>query len=741
MVRRALVVAALVAPLALVGAAGTAAAQSDCDALAADETGEIDLAAIETAAEALRAAGPEPRVRAISDAGGNIDVWAADEVARCPSWQGPDGGTRTNLVVVAVSLDRQSGIFFGDQWAEELGEVWPSIRADAMNPRFQDGDLTGGLVAGVDAVRAAVTAPDGVTTTPVPDGGGDGSSGSASGWIVVGLSGAGAAGFAGYELMRRRRRHADAAEAADAAELDVSRRFLELQERWETSSIRAEVLIDDAAPGEYPALELRLAELASGLGRVGTGITDAPVSPGTNKADEAKARRAHYDELGEVLDEVGTLFDDLDAVVAVEMSEKQRLADQLDSFPDRILALRRSTDAAVADGWIVEWALTETERAKDRAAEAGKLVAERRFDTAEEPAAQATAAAEAAHRWLDQRAELAAQVHLDHAELSAHRADLVDDLDRARRVLADLDADYPLRAFADHADLITWGERQLSRYDELLAAAARLGNPSHQRFEQALSRLSDAERVAASFSGRIGALDQLDHDLREAERTAPQAVNAARTSVGSAERFVTAHLEDLPGWPARLAPITDDLRHAVEEAKRLDVDWLAVLRGAEHAQVEAAQLRAEAATRVDEVRAARRRIAELETELTARADALERYLARHHGDVRSGVDAVVTTTRAALAERDDDPVERVARLDDAAAALTQAEDAADADAAEAQRRRQRRGGVILVGGGWPGGFGGGGFGGGGFGGGGFGGGGFGGGGFGGGGLGGGGGSW
>ena len=160
---------------------------------------------------------------------------------------------------------------------------------------------------------------------------------------------------------------------------------------------------------------------------------------------------------------------------------------------------------------------------------------------------------------------------------------------------------------------------------------------------------------------------------------------------------------------------------------------------AEAAQLAADGARNDAADELTAVREAKRQLSELEVDLSARADALARYVERHHGDVRSGVEAVAETTWAALDDRSDaDPVARLERLSAVDETLTSAEDDANADVAAAQRRRQRRGGVILVGGGWPGGFSGGGFGGGGRGGG-FGG--FGGGGFGGGGMGGGGGSW
>ncbi|MEO1061257.1 MAG: hypothetical protein AAFZ07_07545 [Actinomycetota bacterium] len=737
--RRLLPLLALLAAGLLV-VAPPAAAQTGCDELVFDETGELDVAELEAAAEDLRSLGPEPRIRAVEDAGGNADLWASDEAERCTSWQGPEGGFRTNLVVVMVSLDRQSGVFFGDQWADELTEPQPEIRS-SMSPFFQDGDFTGGLLAGIDGVTEAITDPAPVAA-PSDGGGDDGGSNAGLAWAVVGLAGVAAAGFGGNEVVKRRRRRRDSELAAEEAEGQVSARFLDLQERWDVSSIRAEALLDDAADDEYPGLQLRLAELASGLGRVGVGMTDAPVGTGSS-VEETTARAEHYTELASILDDVERLFDDLDAVVDAEHTEKGTLLGLLEGRGARMAALDADIDTAEADGWIVGPARAQADRIAELFDSSAALVTERRFDSAEAPANEADALLVSAHRWLVSRPELAAQSRTDHAELIAHRSDLTNDLDHADRVLTDLTAEHPRRAFADHADLKEWGARELARFDSLLVEADTSAAGDEQRFEDALERLAEAQRVAGSIAGRVAALDRLDHELREAERAAPEALTSATTSARAARRFVAEHADELLDWDERLAAVAADLDAATAEAERDRPDWLVVVRRSEAAQLAADAVRHDAAQELTAVREARRELAELEVDLGARADALARYVDRNHGDVRSGVDAIAQTTRAALDDRSDQsPVERLERLRAVEETLGRAEEDANADVAAAQRRRQRRGGVILVGGGWPGGFSGGGFGGGGGGGGfgGFGGGGFGG-GFGGGGMGGGGGSW
>jgi uncharacterized protein len=146
------------------GAPGAAQADESCDAPVFDETGRLApiRLAVDDAARALADTGAEVRVRVLGSlAGGDIDRWEIDTELRCPSW-GRAGGTgrAPNLLVVAVSMDdHKTGIWYGSDWSDTLDPTWSSIQSEAMNPRFKEGDLAGGLVDGLGRLTAAVTAP------------------------------------------------------------------------------------------------------------------------------------------------------------------------------------------------------------------------------------------------------------------------------------------------------------------------------------------------------------------------------------------------------------------------------------------------------------------------------------------------------------------------------------------------------------------------------------------------------
>lgn len=65
-----------------------------------------------------------------------------------------------NQVVFYVARDaRRTSLLYGQRWRDTLDPVFQSIQDEQMNPRFADGDIAGGMVAGIDAVRTTINPP------------------------------------------------------------------------------------------------------------------------------------------------------------------------------------------------------------------------------------------------------------------------------------------------------------------------------------------------------------------------------------------------------------------------------------------------------------------------------------------------------------------------------------------------------------------------------------------------------
>jgi uncharacterized membrane protein YgcG len=135
-----------------------AAAASSCDQIVRDSPGDLTRAQakkLTSAAKALAvAADARVRVRLYPHVpSGDVASAVRKERRSCPDWT---KGSRIapDMIVVAVAVsDQLSGLFYGTDFADRLDSEVTDIRTGAMHDRFVDGDVEGGLQAGLDGVR------------------------------------------------------------------------------------------------------------------------------------------------------------------------------------------------------------------------------------------------------------------------------------------------------------------------------------------------------------------------------------------------------------------------------------------------------------------------------------------------------------------------------------------------------------------------------------------------------------
>jgi uncharacterized membrane protein YgcG len=142
---------------------------AQCDSTILDQARVLNVAHVETAAQALNAAGADVRVWTFDRVmGGNLDLMKALQQGVCRSWQASDGGMKNNLIVLMVAVkDRKVGLYYGDQWKPALDAQWNArVVSDEMKPRFRDGDYTGGFVAGLGEIQKLIESRTNVTASP-----------------------------------------------------------------------------------------------------------------------------------------------------------------------------------------------------------------------------------------------------------------------------------------------------------------------------------------------------------------------------------------------------------------------------------------------------------------------------------------------------------------------------------------------------------------------------------------------
>lgn len=154
--------------------ASAAPALEPCGDVVVDTANVLqDISAIEAAAaELARETGAEVRVRITSDYAphANLDRHieaVADTV--CESWTSADGSRRPNLIIFWVTMNREVGLYYGDQWERPLRAAWPTM-LEHMKPHLRASDFDQAFVTAIDEARdviAGATAPL-VTRQPAP---------------------------------------------------------------------------------------------------------------------------------------------------------------------------------------------------------------------------------------------------------------------------------------------------------------------------------------------------------------------------------------------------------------------------------------------------------------------------------------------------------------------------------------------------------------------------------------------
>ena len=133
----------------------------DCDNTVADQTGAFSSGQVQEVmanAQGLINQGADVRVRTMGPTS-NLDMDEKDLEKACRSWQSPNGGRKSTLVVLMVSpAGHKMGIYYGAAFSHALDNHWNRIKSDYMAPHFKTGDWAGGFVAAEQQLAARIGA-------------------------------------------------------------------------------------------------------------------------------------------------------------------------------------------------------------------------------------------------------------------------------------------------------------------------------------------------------------------------------------------------------------------------------------------------------------------------------------------------------------------------------------------------------------------------------------------------------
>lgn len=187
-----------------------------------------DRAEVEAAAQRLADEGADVVVLLVDDAGVTPQEAQSyldqrlDQLDLAPNSKSLRGD---QIVFYVAPNPGFNGIYYVSRYQPLLGSVYERIVAEQMQPLFTQGNFSGGMAAGIDAVRTTINPP----ASPIP-------------WVIGGVVAVGIAGAAAVPALRRRqamgealadarKRMEQARAAAGVALADLGRRFDDAREK------------------------------------------------------------------------------------------------------------------------------------------------------------------------------------------------------------------------------------------------------------------------------------------------------------------------------------------------------------------------------------------------------------------------------------------------------------------------------------------------------------------------------
>ncbi|MEK7266287.1 MAG: TPM domain-containing protein, partial [Pseudomonadota bacterium] len=624
----------------------------NCDTMVVDEAGRLGasgVATVEAAGNRLVNAGADVRVRVIPSASavGNLDQYMARLQAECASWRAADGGRKNNLLVILLSMDRQSGVFFGEQYRSALDDRTATIRTGSMNPRFRDGDFAGGLAAGLDASGrfiAAAAAPPVNTTTPVIVQTQPSQPTDLTGlWSVLmwglGLIALGALAYLVVVLSRARAKRRAAQQKAQAVRSSCSNRITELDDPISLVGARLNraaqaVSEEDAAPLKA-SLEALKGEANRATAQYGD-LQQSANNPdrGGLSADEYDAMAAAFQSVLDKLDKVREGREKLEKDIA-------GLQSLIDAARPLIDALDKDVDAAAVAvvqvqelGYkteAVEAVLTEAVKAQE---EAGTAMAAKRFGAVKTICDRGSKKAKDAS---SQASGLPARKNaLDQGvtALKSRISQVAQVIKDTRPVFEAIASEFVEGSWAHVKGNGTEAENRIDAATNASVETAVLAAMDRQEWQKAEDTLGQAKAWLDEAESFMRSIVSLKGNLEQAKRDALPEIDAAQADIDKATAYEREHDDDIrDSIKGDIAEARRVLAGAREELAKEKPDYFFVVEQAKLANASADKILDQSQNEHEAAERKRKRAVSSVRDATAAISRAKEYIEDHSSDV------------------------------------------------------------------------------------------------------------
>ncbi len=683
----------------------TAAAQ-DCNALILDNAGALSsgIEQVEATARQLENRGAYVRVRTTTNFGGfqDMDSYEATLEASCPTWQDASGGTKANLIVLAVSFGdkRGAGLYYGDLWKSELEREWNPLLVDKVVPLLRSGDNAGaltGALKGIGGIIDAQTATRGATGAVVVRQPTDLSGlWSVMRWLLVLI----VLCIIAWAIWQWRRKLEIAREAQQRAKL-AKAACVEHVTQTETPLTVAQATLavesKNFAGADLKPLQEALEKAQSDLQKAQVHYSELDGADANPDKDGLTAGQygqiaAAYEELREKLRSIRETINRVDQQIGALRALANSAQADIVASEETIASAGSKITAVESVGFRIPEARETLAKAVEALENAKREKSNKSYGLMREMLTSAKSLADKAMQEAEAIRKRKENIDVELTSLQAQIAKTDGQIDQAAEAFGAISKEYAPGSWSHVTGNGSQAEEALEQARDVLAKAQANASMDKQEWTQAQLELEQVRGLVERASNLATAILNLRRDLDKAKAATPGEIEAARIDIQVARDYIASHDADVDdGLENELEQADNALGEARIELAGSQPDYIRIVKAAKEANNLADRILEKARDQYQQAQRQRKKAETTLREAERSIEAADSYIRNHRSDVDSDAQTLAQDAARALirAKTAADINEQIAYADESDQKADRALEMARADVRREQDERDR----------------------------------------------------
>lgn len=595
-------------------------------------------ALVEEAATKLANLGADVRVRTINTYSpfANLDLYEEQLEKQSPSWLGPGGERKNNLIVIIISLgERKTGLYYGSQWENVLGSKWVTIQTEIMNPRFASGDYAGGVVKGLEEIQRLIQG-GGTPPTSTP------SSGGSSAWVaiillIVVLLIIGVVLFSAFRKKSSQKQALR--QKALLAKQGAASLINELNEALQLLEIKMDRMGEILVPQDYEPLKeifVKTKQLVTQSSEAYSQLSHSAGDPENPKLgpQELEVVQGAYQQ---ILDNLGKAKENMG-----EIEEKiSGIQKALENFPEKISKVQGEIEGAAqklaqveASGMKAIQATQFISKAREALGQAQELFSKKQIEGAIKQAEIASENVKLALQSLEDLPKRRAEAEASLSSLEGRVEKIGELVEKGRGAFEEISRKYSESSWEAIRGNGTEAENRIDWTLEAIQDAKEALIPENQDWEKAIQLVKQGNTWLDEAESFMKSIFELKSNLENAEKDAPREVEAARSDIQKAWEYINRYDEDIrESLEEELREAERVLEKAIVELQSASPDYYQVCKLARQANEAADKILLQARSEHENAERLRAKFSSARRDSYSKVSLAREYIQDHYSQV------------------------------------------------------------------------------------------------------------